>query len=847
MTTNGLNLITGGENGYGDFASAMQQITNGNWSILFTNATTTNLYWFTVSAPNMTSNMLPATVINFPVAGSLILSNQTTFTWQGPLSWPVHGNAQVFGDSYYQSASLPAAQNNWMVDTGFPLGTNYSFYLQYITNNATPVFVATTPLSTNSVQTIPGWVSTSAIETGSSVGFSVFTPGAPTVGHANLAYYTFEDNNLFAHDFSGHGNNMLTYAWFSVPPYIVTNDAASGTYAAGFGGSGWLIPPTNLLSTLEGSFSVSLWLKTTNVYGNDSADEYSAAGIVSAVSGDIGHSVMPMGLAGHKLAFYTGGASQNILRSQANIDTGQYVHLVTTRDQRTGEKKIYVNGVLDASVYAADGLLTGSDPGGLAIGYNNANVFTGKMDEIQFYFGVLSSTEVAYLHNHPGTNVADTASQDVTLPIARFDFEQTNSPGIDSSGRQNNADCTSGNGGTNLDTFTTNSAVGTYAREYLGDTSLCFTPGNAAASSLSNAFYGDFSVTAWVKTTNSVNSDFANAYFGAPILFAYNNNTNDTVPLSITGSKAAITINDPAGAGTTLHSATSVNDGHYHLLAVTRNQTSGLLRIYVDGNLDGVTTGPTNHLTIPSTIYLAGGWYVNYIGLLDDVRIYGYELAATDVALLAGTPVNSLGSALDAAELAWLTSGDSHWFVETTNTHDNVSAAQSGVVTNLQTSILETSVVGPGTLTFWWQSAANGGNFDFEFDIDLGYANDISGIQPWTQDGPYALSAGSHTLTWTVRAGNDNDPTEAGYLDQVSFVASSPVALLNPQTVGSNFQFQFLSQAGFTHSILYRTNLVAGTWQTYSSIGGDGTLKTISVPFSVFSPSKQGFVRVTTE
>jgi hypothetical protein len=139
MTTNGLNLIAGGENGYGDFASLMQQITNGNWSILFTNATTTNLDRFTVSAPNMTSNMLPATVINFPMDGSFIISNQTTFAWQGPSSWPVHGNAQVFNNSYYRSTNLPAAQNNWMVDTALPLGTNYSFYLQYITNNTTPV------------------------------------------------------------------------------------------------------------------------------------------------------------------------------------------------------------------------------------------------------------------------------------------------------------------------------------------------------------------------------------------------------------------------------------------------------------------------------------------------------------------------------------------------------------------------------------------------------------------------------------------------------------------------------------------------------------------------------------
>jgi hypothetical protein len=78
--------------------------------------------------------------------------------------------------------------------------------------------------------------------------------------------------------------------------------------------------------------------------------------------------------------------------------------------------------------------------------------------------------------------------------------------------------------------------------------------------------------------------------------------------------------------------------------------------------------------------------------------------------------------------------------------------------------------------------------------------------------------------------------------------AASPVTLLNPQTVGANFQFQFLSDAGFIHAVQYRTNLVAGAnWQTYSNVTGDGTLKTIPIPLSVFSPSKQGFVRVSTQ
>ena len=73
------------------------------------------------------------------------------------------------------------------------------------------------------------------------------------------------------------------------------------------------------------------------------------------------------------------------------------------------------------------------------------------------------------------------------------------------------------------------------------------------------------------------------------------------------------------------------------------------------------------------------------------------------------------------------------------------------------------------------------------------------------------------------------------------------VTLKNPQDNGTNFQFQFVSQAGFSHTILYRTNLVLGSWQTSSNVTGDGTLKTVNLPLSVFSPAKQGYVRVTTQ
>ncbi len=851
LTTNGLSDIysADSEYGYGDLGSALRQITNGTWRILFTNTTTTNLYTFTVSASSVPTNLLPATIVTFPPDGSVILPNQTNFVWQGPTNWAVNGYLQTYNNNgYYQSASLPAAQMNWNVDSSLPAETNYTFNLHYVTNYAAPLFVASTPLSTNTLQPVSGWASSNIFETGSSSSFTVVPAyGPPYQGHTCFAHYTFEDNNLFVHDFSGNNNNM-SYAWFTVPPTIVTNDAVAGMYAGGWGGSGWFTPPDNLRSLFAGSFSVSLWLQTTNVHGNNSDDEYAAAGIVSDLGSDYNESAMPMGQTGSKLTFYTGGSSQNLLHSHADINTGQYVHLVTTRDQQTGEKRIYVNGVLDASVHAVTDLLTSYTNGDLTIGYNNGNVFTGVMDEIEFYSGVLSSSDVAFLHSHPGTNVADTL--EVAVPVARIDFEQTNNPSADSSGHNNNLNCTSGTGGTNLDIYSTNAAVGTYARQFFGDTSYCFAPGGTTFLNLSNALTGSFSVAAWVNTTNSAGSDYNNAYFGSPILFLYNSDTNSTIPLTITGSKAAFTIYDQNGNAVTLHSTTTVNDGVYHLLAVTRDQPSGLMCLYVDGNRRPTNTSTTQPLQIP-WIHLAGGYFVSYQGLLDDVRIYSGAMTAGQVAQLYGNSPFTFGGALNAPQLPWATSGDTPWFVENTNTYDGV-AAQSGIVTNYQMSVLSTTVNGPGTLTFYWSSLASG-DFDYEFDIDGYYGDDISGDTAWYQEVdwrtglPYVIPSGPHVLTWTAYASDDNDPTEAGFLDQVSYVPSNQFTLTSPQVTGTNFQFAFQSQANFNYAIQYTTNLVSGAWQTWSNFTGDGTLKTYPVPFSIFAPAKQGFIRVATQ
>ena len=64
----------------------------------------------------------------------------------------------------------------------------------------------------------------------------------------------------------------------------------------------------------------------------------------------------------------------------------------------------------------------------------------------------------------------------------------------------------------------------------------------------------------------------------------------------------------------------------------------------------------------------------------------------------------SLGLALNNTDLIWATGLDSPWVGTTSPTYDGLSAAMSGNrFVQDSVSYIETTVIGPGTLSFWWK------------------------------------------------------------------------------------------------------------------------------------------------
>src|SRR5678815_2563422 len=127
--------------------------------------------------------------------------------------------------------------------------------------------------------------------------------------------------------------------------------------------------------------------------------------------------------------------------------------------------------------------------------------------------------------------------------------------------------------------------------------------------------------------------------------------------------------------------------------------------------------------------------------------ICGFGLLFNICSASAATGI-SLGDALDNTNLVWVTSTNYPWFGTNDVTYDGVDAAGSGnrFVAD-STSWLQTTAVGPGELSFWWNVTSDDADF-LEFDIN-GLAQDsISGSDVIWNYRVYSIPPGTNLLRW---------------------------------------------------------------------------------------------------
>jgi hypothetical protein len=175
---------------------------------------------------------------------------------------------------------------------------------------------------------------------------------------------------------------------------------------------------------------------------------------------------------------------------------------------------------------------------------------------------------------------------------------------------------------------------------------------------------------------------------------------------------------------------------------------------------------------------------------------------------------------LEATNLSWSVWGNVGWITQTNITHGGGWAAQSGHIGNNQYSGMETTVIGPGTLTFWWKVSSEAG-YDFLNYYGSGHSAAISGEMDWQQVA-IKIDPGFQYLDWyyskdaSIYAGQD-----AGWVDQVTFV---PFQMTAParQTNGT-IQIGLAGTPAGTYIIYASSNLMHWTPISTNSVPFGGT------------------------
>jgi len=138
-------------------------------------------------------------------------------------------------------------------------------------------------------------------------------------------------------------------------------------------------------------------------------------------------------------------------------------------------------------------------------------------------------------------------------------------------------------------------------------------------------------MAAWIKSTGNAESD-------ARIVAKRARDAAYEMMLITATGRIQIYIKTPLG-GTSVNSISSVNDGEWHFIAVTRDEA--VVKIYIDGMLDVTSNCDTGSVANKSNLYIGrypGGAIRYFNGIIDDVRIWNRALSAQEVQDLYTNP-----------------------------------------------------------------------------------------------------------------------------------------------------------------------------------------------------------------
>ena len=189
---------------------------------------------------------------------------------------------------------------------------------------------------------------------------------------------------------------------------------------------------------------------------------------------------------------------------------------------------------------------------------------------------------------------------------------------------------------------------------------------------------------------------------------------------------------------------------------------------YLDVLVDGV---------VSSTISGQTGWQEQLIWVPDGTHTLTWTFRKEDAGYVGADAawVDQLvesGSGPPPSGLTFTTGGDASWFLENTNVHSPPDAWQSGSFNFTGPTWLQTTVTGPGTLSYWCSISCDENNW-MEIAVDGDYSDEVDApLTPWVNK-TAPIDSGTHVITWTsYKNSTVSFGADAGWVDDVVFTPS---------------------------------------------------------------------------
>jgi subtilisin family serine protease len=212
--------------------------------------------------------------------------------------------------------------------------------------------------------------------------------------------------------------------------------------------------------------------------------------------------------------------------------------------------------------------------------------------------------------------------------------------------------------------------------------------------------------------------------------------------------------------------------------------TSGAVVAIAGAPVSSVTTGADGRF---SFILPVGSDYTVQAGLS------GQGAASQTVPLDGDVDIDLYLSALSGegfetgnfSAMPWTFSGNANWFVQSNTVHGGSYAAQSGDVSNNQSSTMQVVVdCGAGGEVSFWYKVSSEANYDYlQFYVDSSLKSEWAGEVGWAQY-TTTVTAGTHTFRWTFdKDYSVSDGSDCGWVDDIVFPggsAAAPLAVAAP-------------------------------------------------------------------